>query len=155
MEKLRAQREAYLLQGNRGRAMTVLEAVTFESCVGSLHLWSAIVQHLLYHVGTSADRLRVVCREIFLEHYPTSLAIASSAECKKSRWAKICTQVLKRMVLRPVWDRQRHCMSSPGGEDTLRRYLKICLTSTYRQHAACTPFRDLRDIHEIKHCNLI
>eukprot|EP00965_Chrysotila_dentata_P156083 5156774-Pleurochrysis_carterae.AAC.4 len=65
---------------NRERVLTVYNALVLESHVGALHdaepqpPWRRPVQRVLMRVGPSADKLRVVCKESFLEHCPYSLA---------------------------------------------------------------------------------
>eukprot|EP00965_Chrysotila_dentata_P243386 6205385-Pleurochrysis_carterae.AAC.1 len=71
---LRKQREQFLALGTRARAKTVLEALSFESSRGAQQGWAAPVQRVVYRVGTSVDRMREVCREVFLANYPVGLA---------------------------------------------------------------------------------
>eukprot|EP00965_Chrysotila_dentata_P141807 4687259-Pleurochrysis_carterae.AAC.1 len=89
LQKLAAQRKKFFALNRPARARTVFNALTFQTTTGSLdqpptnavqsavassQQWRTPVPPVLYRVGNAADCLRLGCREIFLEHYPVSLA---------------------------------------------------------------------------------
>ena len=74
---LQQQRAAFLQLNARARSETVYEALDFAHAA-QLHSaaadWDVPMQRVVFCVGPSEDRKRVVCREIFLAQYPVSLA---------------------------------------------------------------------------------
>ena len=76
---LRDQRKTFLDLGSKERGELVLKALGFESSSGGLHCgddprWKAPVAKVVFRLGPTPDRLRPVCRCIFLAQYPISLA---------------------------------------------------------------------------------
>eukprot|EP00965_Chrysotila_dentata_P231122 6198166-Pleurochrysis_carterae.AAC.1 len=77
VQVLARQRQAFLALNSKGRAQAVYDALSFEAAVGDLHgssTWQQPLRKVIYRTGPAADRSRSVCREMFLEHFPTSLA---------------------------------------------------------------------------------
>ena len=73
---LTKQREAFLAQSSKQRGHDVFAALTFGDA-SQLHgpaAWTPPVSRVVYRVGPTPEQQRVVCREVFLAHYPISLA---------------------------------------------------------------------------------
>eukprot|EP00965_Chrysotila_dentata_P212540 6187101-Pleurochrysis_carterae.AAC.1 len=77
---LTRQREQFLALSNRERAKAVCNSLVLESHVGPLHndaaqsSWRRPMQRVFMRVGPSPDKVREVCKQVFREHHPYSLA---------------------------------------------------------------------------------
>eukprot|EP00965_Chrysotila_dentata_P061136 2025577-Pleurochrysis_carterae.AAC.3 len=69
VEALTKQRTRFLRLSGKQRAKVVLDTLSYES-TGDLHgIWTSPVAQVVYRVGPAPDRMRRVCKYIFLAHF--------------------------------------------------------------------------------------
>ena len=110
---LAQQRESFLAGGTKDRGDAVYAALTFQDAL-QLHGpsgWSPPVRKVVLRVGLTPGSERVVCREIFLAHYPVSLSTLKRIVARKRLGAELYVKLNPLLQQHRISNKTCHVLS--------------------------------------------
>jgi len=111
---LQEQRRTFLEQGTKARGKIVYNALTFQDAT-QLHAgaasWQPPVRKVVYRVGFRPEAMRLVCREIFLAHYPVSLSTLKRIVARSRIGADLYVKLIPLLEQHRISNKTLHVLS--------------------------------------------